>query len=651
MFLSAIVLALIVGTLMGGGLPRLAELRLRWFWLLGVALALRLLAPLLWQGRASAELPVGIGFIVAYLLILVWLAGNWKVPGLQLATVGVGLNTIAVFLNAGRMPIWAGAFAAAGFDPATLAGDHFHVLLPAATAAQFVATGGIFGDVIPIPLPFLRDVVSVGDILLAMGIFWTIVYSMTRPQRGSLPAFNLGPTALRPSAPADFRTNLSFGAGTAALPAPGGFVPSLPQPREAGAEVEAPRAPRGQSPYLTLLRNRNFSLLWTGQLISFMGDRIHQIALGSLLVMRGTEVDIGITFAATALPNVLLGPLAGALVDRWDRRWTMIVSDVVRSGLVLLVPIAIEINVALVYLIAFAVATVSLLFRPAKNALIPQIVGEDELVTANSASTVNETIADLLGYPIAGVVVGALGTLISAAFLLDAVTYLVSATLLWSIIVGHPESGEAAVAPASIWREMVEGWRFLVRQRELFTNTLVSTVAQVAVATEIVGSLIYAEKVLDHSWIPFPQNYALLMASLGLGSVVAGLLIGQLPKRWNKGPLAIVGFVGMGLSLAAAGFTDQPVPALVAFFSIGAFNVVWLVPTITLFQERTPQRLMGRVISTRQALVFGVMALCMGLAGWAAQVIGPSLVMIAGGGIGAAAGLVGAFLPAMRNAR
>ncbi|MEX0624971.1 MAG: DUF5317 family protein, partial [Chloroflexota bacterium] len=181
MFLSTIVLALVVGALAGGGLPRLADLRLRWIWVLGLALAMRFGAGLLRQGDIGVDLPLGAAFIASYGLIFVWLWGNWRVPGLQIAAVGIALNTLAVVLNGGQMPIWAAAFYAAGFTPDALANDPFHFLLTTNSVADFVRQGGIFGDVVPIPLPVIRDVVSIGDTLLAVGIFWAIVYSMTRP--------------------------------------------------------------------------------------------------------------------------------------------------------------------------------------------------------------------------------------------------------------------------------------------------------------------------------------------------------------------------------------------------------------------------------------------------------------------------------------
>ena len=139
------------------------------------------------------------------------------------------------------------------------------------------------------------------------------------PSRG---AYALGPTTIMRAAPRR--------RGRGAAYAESGCVPPT---SEAGAEAAGLRR---QSPYLRLFANRNFSLLWTGQLVSLIGDRIHVIALGTLVATRGTALEVGITFAMTAVPSVFFGPLAGVLVDRWDRRRTMIACDVIRSVLVLL---------------------------------------------------------------------------------------------------------------------------------------------------------------------------------------------------------------------------------------------------------------------------------------------------------------------------
>ncbi len=662
MFLSAIALALVIGALAGGGLPRLAELRLRWLWLLGLALGLRLGAYLAGGWNVDTTLPLGGAFIAAYVLIFAWLWGNWRVPGLQVAAVGIGLNTLAVLLNAGQMPVWTGALTAAGLTPADLGTDPFHFLMGATSVADFVQRGGIFGDVVPFPVPVIRDVVSVGDVLLALGIFWAIVSSMTRPNAPVRAGVALPSGPMRPTTGGEFQSGVAF-AGVFATPqaaaARGPMVavssPAMAGTGEAVLPGEGAIPGRAQSPYLRLARNANFALLWVGQLISVFGDRLHQVALGFLVATRGDALEVGITFAMTAAPNVILGPLAGALADRWDRRVTMIVCDVLRAGLVLLVPIVIDINIALVYVVAFAVATVSLVFRPAKVAIVPLVVGDRDLVAANSAVTLTETMADLLGYPVAGLLVAALSSLVGVAFIIDGASYLISGVLLWAMVMGPSDHVGERLSLGAIWREMVDGWLFLRRQAELFSNTVVSAFSQIAVGAEIACSLLYAQTVLDRSHIGFPFNYSLLMAAIGLGSIVGGVVIGAVAERFPKGPMSIVGFFSFGLVFVAAAFVRDPVWAMVLFFLVGATNMIFLIPNITLFQQRTPQRLMGRVVSTRQALVYGVMAASMAGAGWLADILGPAngpaIVMGVGGAVCTIAAVVAVFVPSMRNAR
>ena len=640
MFLSTILLALIVGALAGGGLPRLADLKLRWTGLLIAALALRLAAGLT-RETGFSDIPVGWAYIAAYGLIFAWLWGNWRVPGLQIASVGIGANMAAVLINAGQMPIWSAAFFSAGFTEADILNDPFHTVLRVDTVASFVAQGGLFGDVIPLPIPIIRDVISIGDVLLALGIFWAIVYSMTRAEAPSRASLALGGSSY-------FRPVAGGAAALGGMPySNAGRIPA--EMTEAQADEAGVRR---QSPYLRLVRNRNFSLLWTGQLISLLGDRIHVIALGALVAAAGTPLEVGLTFASTAVPSVLLGPLAGVLVDRWDRRRTMIACDVVRAGLVLAVPFAFQVHIGFVYALGFAVATVTLLFRPAKTAVVPSVVGDRDLVSGNSAMSVPETAADLIGFPVAGVIVTALSSVLGAAFVLDAGTYVVSAVLIWAMIL--PRQIDEAPEPISVrgvWRDMGEGFSFLFREKALLSNTLLSTLAQVAVGAEIVVTFLYAKDVVDLGTLSFEQMTSFLLTAIAVGSVLAGILVGALGTRAPKGPMVIAGFVGMGLSLAGAGLTRDPGLALVAFFFTGAFNMVFIIPTVTLFQERTPQRLMGRVVSSRQALVFGSIAASMGLSGYLAGLIGPAAVLVISGGICAAAGVLGIAIPPMRNAR
>jgi MFS family permease len=198
---------------------------------------------------------------------------------------------------------------------------------------------------------------------------------------------------------------------------------------------------------------------------------------------------------------------------------------------------------------------------------------------------------------------------------------------------------------------MLEGWHFLHRQAELFSNTLFSAVAQLAVGAEIVATFPYAQDVIERGAFSAEETYAWILAAIAAGSVVAGLTFGALGSRAPKGLVVIAGFIGMGTSLALAGLVDQLWQAMLLFFVVGMTNMLFIIPTITLFQQRTPGRLMGRVVSSRQALVFGSIALSMGVSGVLAEAIGPSAVLVLSGVICAGAGLLALLVPAMRNAR
>ena len=140
-------------------------------------------------------------------------------------------------------------------------------------------------------------------------------------------------------------------------------------------------------------------------------------------------------FVAATLPNLFLSPIAGTYVDRWDQKDVMVVSDLLRAAIILIIPIAAVTNILVVYPLVFAITSISIFFRPARIAALPRIVREDELLTANSAMWIGETMADVIGYPLAAIFVGFLGAALPLAFWIDAATYAASALLIATIVV------------------------------------------------------------------------------------------------------------------------------------------------------------------------------------------------------------------------
>jgi MFS family permease len=262
------------------------------------------------------------------------------------------------------------------------------------------------------------------------------------------------------------------------------------------------------NPYVRLATNGPFSAMWLGQVVSSLGDRVHQVAL-VYLVARATDsspLALGLVFAAMTLPSVIVGPVAGALVDRWDRKQVMVASDLIRAVIVCLIPVASGLHVGLVVGLVFVLAAVSSFFRPARSAALPQVVPAEDLLTANSSIWIADTVSDLAGYSLGGLFVAFLGSSLALAFWIDSLSYLISGALVAAVVIppiaglagiglraaaigGEAMNGDAAEAVSeaarpgaaittSIREEMAEGWRCLRAESVLFATTIQATIAE-----------------------------------------------------------------------------------------------------------------------------------------------------------------------------
>ncbi|HKF85665.1 MAG TPA: MFS transporter [Candidatus Limnocylindrales bacterium] len=705
MLIGGIALGLVLGLLLGGRIERLADIRLQYLPLLFVAVIIRF--------GTEALLGLGVGIVdvlrmpllgLAYGLLLFTLWHNRTYPGLALALIGVALNGLVIMVNGGKMPVWMEAYAFAG-----LTGDLNSVLhIPLYELdAEFILRLGPLADVIPIPVWPVNNVASIGDLFLSAGLafflFATLLRSPAEVQRALDEAregrlLGVSGTARLRAPAGGVGTNAP---GAAAIPASTGLSPAL----EDTAALERPlmlgststglaaptfgRLPDGtlveltpadtvarrrpsildqirRHPYIRLALNGSFSALWVGQLISLFGDRVNQIAL-LFIVYEATKspLQVALTFVAANVPNLLFSPVAGALVDRWDQKQVLVVSDILRAALVLLVPVAISVNIWLVYGIVFLITTVSIFFRPARVAILPRIVEDNDLLAANSAMWVGETFADTIAYPIAGLFVLFLGSSVALAFWIDGVTYLASAALLGTMVVppvvrrvrptpgepleDHPEPVTPSGVPTitEVRRDLRDGWAFLRTEAVLLANTVQSTGAQFAVGVVTGLGFVIAEAVTPAT---SEASYAFMETAIGIGNLVGGFALGLITARIPKGKLIIGAYTVFGALVFLVGFVP-PLPIMLGLmFGIGVANMAFVIPSQTLFQERTPPELMARVVSFRFAIVFGGMTLATILAGLFAGITGVGPVIAVAGLIAVVSGLAGLFVPAVRDA-
>jgi MFS family permease len=636
-----IVLGLGLGLLAGGRIDNFADVRLRWL----PALLMAVVARFMLDGLlAAGDIPdfLRIWLVLAtYLLLTAMFLANRTLPGMTAAALGTAANGIAIVANGGWMPVWQPSLAAAGLDSTTVHSG-FHTLLTGPVDTAFFAHGGPLVDIIPIPIPIpmIQSVASVGDLLLGAGLAFFVFAAAVRS-----PAL----------VPAQLVEHISL---TGALP----YAPTYPSAGvAAGAAV---RGPLGH-PYVRLAGNGAFSAMWLSQVISSLGDRIHQIAL-VFLVARATDASplaLGLVFAAMTVPSFLVGPLAGALVDRWDRKHVMVGSDLIRAAIVGIIPVASGLHVGLVVALVFLLAAVSSFFRPARAAALPRVVPEEDLLTANSAMWVADTATDLVGYGLGGLFVAFLGSSLALAFWLDGASYLASAALVAAVAIpplvrrgegagaaGAGAAGDQAVSvPASLIADLVAGWHFLRTETVLFATTVQAAVAEFGIgALTALSPLLIASLALGST--DAPTAYGLFEMAMGAGLVGGGIVLGGLATRIPKGPSIIAAFTALGVAMLVLAATQNLPLALILAVAIGLANVTFVVPSQTLFQQRTPDEMLGRVVAIRLAVVNGVLALAMATSGAIAQLVGLRPVIAACGILTVVAGLAGLTVRAIRRA-
>jgi MFS family permease len=598
-----------LGLAAGGRLDNLLDVRLRWWPVLLIAAGARFGLD---AALAAGGIPDAVRMwlvLVAYVLLTAMLLANRNLPGLTAAALGTVANGIAIVVNGGWMPVWQPSLAAAGFD-STAVHSSFHVLLTGPMDAGFFAHGGPLADVIPVPIPIIQSVASVGDLLLGAGLAFFVFAAVVR-------------------------------------------APVLVSVSVGSARMGALR-----HPYVRLATNGPFSAMWLAQVISSLGDRVHQIALVFLVARatNGSPLALGLVFAAMTIPTSLVGPLAGALVDRWNRKWVMVGSDLVRAGLVFAIPIVSGLHISLVVGLVFLIAVASSFFRPARAAALPQVVPDEDLLTANSAMWVADTVSDLAGYGLGGLFVAFLGSALSLAFWIDGASYLASAALVAAVVIPRivpAGGGEAGAGPAgavaSLAADLVAGWRFLRAETVLFATTVQAAIAEYGLGALMALSPLFVAA-LPLGRLDAPTAYGFFEMSMGVGLLGGGVVIGAVATRIPKGPAIVTGFTALGVSLILFSVTGSLWLALVLAAVVGLANVVFVVPSQTIFQQRTPDEMLGRVVAIRLALVNAMLAVSMVTSGLFAQIFGLDVVLAGCGILATAAGLAGLAFRAIREA-
>jgi MFS family permease len=364
--------------------------------------------------------------------------------------------------------------------------------------------------------------------------------------------------------------------------------------------------------YIDLLRrNRSFRQLWLGQVVSQMGDWFDTIALYTIILnLTGSGRDIGLLLVARFVPSFLFGPLSGVVADRFSRQRIMIVTDILRALVVLgFLFVRRADQLWIVYVLTVFQLGLSTFFEPAKTAAIPSIVEDRELVAANAISSVTWSAMLTLGAAIGGVITGWFGT--DVAFILDAITYLLSAALIASIRVQKRRKRERqklSVGRALGITETIEGIRYVKNRPRVLALLLVKP------AWGLGGGILTLLAVFGERIFPVGKSAAtgigVLFAARGIGTavgpIVARRMAGEVDTRMQTW-IGIAFLIG-GAFYAAFGSATSFVFALVVLgIAHCGGSILWVFSTV-LLQRGVDDNFRGRVFAAELALVTLTMA-------------------------------------------
>ncbi|CAA9563928.1 MAG: Uncharacterized MFS-type transporter [uncultured Thermomicrobiales bacterium] len=337
-------------------------------------------------------------------------------------------------------------------------------------------------------------------------------------------------------------------------------MPLFPQPTHLDALLRDPGlcccpaagtpGRRGGQRVRTVLRQRDFALLWFAGLVSLTGDWMLVVALPvAVYRLTGSALATGGVLVANKLSALVLGSVAGVFVDRWDRKRTMVVGNLVRAPvLLLLVAVDSAERVWIVYVVAAAVSAMGQFFRPAESALLPRLVGAEHLVPANALNALNDNLSRLVGPALGGLVAAWFG--LGGVAVVDAASFLVAAGMIAAIAAptGPPRTAAkdaaAATRPgAAVWGEWLAGLRLIRDHPVLRVVFGVFAIASLGEGVMQTAFWIYVDQSLGGG----AREAGWLLSAQAVGGLVGAGVVGA--RFQTRSPVALLGWGAIGLGL------------------------------------------------------------------------------------------------------
>ncbi|MER3492713.1 MAG: MFS transporter [Mastigocladus sp. ERB_26_2] len=347
-----------------------------------------------------------------------------------------------------------------------------------------------------------------------------------------------------------------------------------------------------------LLRNRGFMLLWIGQLLSQLADKVFFVLMIALLENYPPPAGLAENSMYSALmvaftvPAILFGSAGGVFVDRFPKKLIMVGSDVVRGLLTLLIPFLPR-EFLILLILTFAISTVTQFFAPAEQAVIPLLVKRENLMAANALFSSTMMGALIVGFAIGEPMLSWAKSSLGPDYgqeLIVAILYLSSAGMMQPINFKDNRTigdQEVAIHP---WADFKQGLRYLKTNR-LVLNAMLQLVTLYCVfaALVVLAIQLAAEFGLKE------KQFGFFLAAAGVGMVIGAAILGHWGDKFHHKPLPLIGFLMMAVVLGTFTFVHKLSLALILCAVLGIGAALIGVPMQTLIQQQTPPSMLGKV--------------------------------------------------------
>ncbi|MES5920317.1 MFS transporter [Bacillus cereus group sp. RP37] len=369
--------------------------------------------------------------------------------------------------------------------------------------------------------------------------------------------------------------------------------------------------------YSTLLKtNNNFNKLFYGQTLSVLGDWFHTVALVTFVYsITESPFMIALTFISKGLPQLLLSPFIGGVVDRFSKKKILIFTDILRGMIVLTYLFALY-KIEIIFISNICLSVLSCLFEPAKQATLKNIVHQNHFVTANSLSSTMNGFMSIMGASLGGIIAQSLH--IEFAFLVNSLSYFISAYFIYNMSV---PSHDTFSKKKAFFTDIKDGYTYILQTKIILTLILVG------ISWGIIGGAyqllltIYAEKI-------FHTNIGILYTVQGAGLMMGSLLVNLYTSKNKEKMKKVFGWAYFlqGIFFLAFILSDQLISGIITLLCMRIAGGIIVPLDTTLLQTYTKETMMGKVFSFHYSIYGSLIQLSMFFTGWLLEILSPQII-------------------------